>query len=1246
MNSNIGAFPGASFTSSCVCSPVTGTFDWTPTVGDIGTHFLSINIQDDGCPILGTQFLNVTIIVLQGTLAGPDQFSCPSGGPIQLNATGGSVFTWTPSTGLSCTVCPSPLATPTSTTTYTVTSDLSSTCVNTDQVTVFVIPDIVVDVGPDITVCLNEAAQLNATVNPPGEGPFTYSWTPTTDLSNPTIANPVAIPGSTTTYTVTVTSAAGCTVSDNIVVTISGVAPAVTATSNRDTICPGDTTQLFAFTGGSGMEDNFDPGIDNAMWSNISNGTANTNCGSMSGNALMFDGSATPREATTNSLDLTACTSIDFCIIIGSGAAPCENADAGEDVTLQYSTDGGATWTVINVYDEASTTTWTCVSVPIPAGALTANTMIQWVQPSFSACAGCDNWSIDDVSINCSGGGSYTYAWTPSASLSDPTISNPVATVNGTTTYTVSVIDVNNPSCSGSAFVTVVTAAAESVVATPDTTICLGSTVNVQLNAVATGTPPPACNACGANGTTCSSPVTDKDVGTGTASNTTSGYPAPYGNWYKNAKHQFLYLASELTAAGLTCGTITSLGFDIAAMNPSVSTYKNFELKVGCTTITSLTTWQSGLATVFTPKNVTIGAGWTAHPFDFTYDWDGTSNIIVEVCFDNRPDAFTQNASTRYTTTGFTSALYYRSDVTAACPITTQTTSSNRPNIRFSSCNSSGGGGFTYSWSPTPGLNDPNIQNPVATVSSTIDYVVTVTGGACAVSDTATITFINCTCTPPDPSGVITHVLCNGGTTGAINVSVSGGVSPYTYLWSNGPTTQDLSGLAAGVYTVTVTDNAGCDSIMPFTVTQPPLLTSSVAITDETCPGACNGAINLTVVGGTGLYTYVWSNGATVQDISGLCALSFQVTITDANGCQNTQAATVGTGGNVNASFTVNANQCLAGNTFNFANAGDTPNSCGANCPTFTYDFGDGSPPISGNNAADASPSYTYSSCGTFTVTLTVDDGTCTDVFTQAVEVFCEPVAALVPLDESCDGACDGSINLTPSGGLAPYTFAWSNGETTEDISGLCVGSYTVTITDANGCIVNETTNINVGPTISASFTYNGNQCVAGNSYLFTNTGSTGGTYSWDFGDGSGSSTLENPTYAYTSAGTYIVTQTVTVGICSDNTTMTIIVYDGPTASISGVDESCPGVCNGTADLTAVVGDAIITNYLWDNGATTQDLSGLCAGTYNVTITDLNGCQTTASVVIGSGAGVTAGFNVSPTTACLTGNSFSFNNIG
>jgi len=873
MSANMGAFPGATWTTTCVCTPVTGTFNWTPGMGDIGTHFLSINIQDDGCPILGTQFLNVTIIVLQGTLAGPDLYYCPGGGPVQLNATGGAVFTWTPSAGLSCTVCPSPIATPSSTTTYTVTSDLSATCDNTDDVTVFVVPDFVLNAGPDVTICENQFTQLNATSTPAGT--YTYVWSPIAGLSNPNIANPTATPSATTTYTVTATSAAGCIMQDDVIVTVSGVAPSVTATVSRDTVCPGDTVQLntilpsgscstytvssiaYAPIGGGGWtsvtlgDDQVSPALNigfsfdfycnpyTQFWLS-SNGWmtfTSTTLSDLSEDAI-------PNVATPNNIIAFAWDDIapNYAGTIAYktiGAAPnrilvmrfvgiphCCSA-ANPKVTTQvllYETTNTIEIHSEDVNNDGGTMTQGIenidgtVGVPAPGRN----------QTIWTATNDAYRWELPIL------GGPFTYTWVPPAGLNDPNIDNPIATVNGNTTYTVTVTDINNPSCSGNAQVTVGIETEPTVVASPDLTFCIGTTQTVALNAVVTGTPPPACGACGANGTTCTNPITDKDIGTGTASNTTTGYPAPYGNWYKNGKTQLLYLASELTAAGLTCGTITSLGFDIASMNTTPSTYKNFEIKLGCTAITSLTTWQTGLTTVFTPKNVGIAAGWTAHPFDLTYDWDGTSNIVVEICFDNRPDTYTQNASTRYTVTGFTSALYYRSDVTDACPITTATTSSNRPNIRFSSCSNSGGG-FTYTWSPTTGLSDPNIQNPTATVSTTIDYIITVTGGLCDAVDTATITFINCTCTPANPSGVITNVSCNGDATGAINLSVSGGVSPYTYLWSSGPTSQDISGLIAGTYTVTVSDNASCDSIMSFTITEPTALTSSVVVTNESC---------------------------------------------------------------------------------------------------------------------------------------------------------------------------------------------------------------------------------------------------------------------------------------------------------------------------------------------------------------------------------------------------------------------------
>src|SRR5439155_1691607 len=129
-------------------------------------------------------------------------------------------------------------------------------------------------------------------------------------------------------------------------------------------------------------------------------------------------------------------------------------------------------------------------------------------------------------------------------------------------------------------------------------------------------------------------------------------------------------------------------------------------------------------------------------------------------------------------------------------------------------------------------------------------------------------------------------VSCNGGSDGAIDLSVSGGTAPYSYAWSNGATTQDLSGLAAGNYSVTVTDLKGCQGSTSVSNAQPAVLALSESHTAPACNGGSDGSIDFSVSGGTPPYGYGWSNGAATQDLSGLTAGSYSVTVTDAKGCQ------------------------------------------------------------------------------------------------------------------------------------------------------------------------------------------------------------------------------------------------------------------------------------------------------------------------------------------------------------------------
>jgi large repetitive protein len=171
-------------------------------------------------------------------------------------------------------------------------------------------------------------------------------------------------------------------------------------------------------------------------------------------------------------------------------------------------------------------------------------------------------------------------------------------------------------------------------------------------------------------------------------------------------------------------------------------------------------------------------------------------------------------------------------------------------------------------------------------------YSVTVTdANGCSTSASVTITQ-PALALSASVSG--TDVLCFGNATGAADLTVNGGTAPYNYSWSNAATTEDLANLAAGTYTVTITDANGCSTTASVTITQPASgLTSSTTQTNVLCFGNSTGAADLTVSGGTAPYNYSWSNAATTEDLTGLAAGTYTVTITDANGCSTTASVTI-----------------------------------------------------------------------------------------------------------------------------------------------------------------------------------------------------------------------------------------------------------------------------------------------------------------------------------------------------------------
>ncbi|NNF01492.1 MAG: T9SS type A sorting domain-containing protein, partial [Bacteroidia bacterium] len=192
---------------------------------------------------------------------------------------------------------------------------------------------------------------------------------------------------------------------------------------------------------------------------------------------------------------------------------------------------------------------------------------------------------------------------------------------------------------------------------------------------------------------------------------------------------------------------------------------------------------------------------------------------------------------------------------------------------------------YTYSWS-----NGSTASSISDTLCSSTSFTVTVTdGNGCIELDTIDINID----APIVASFTTTDVSCNGTADGSATVMPMGGQAPYTYIWSNGATTATISNLAAGIYTVTITDDNGCEGIASVCIKESSLVTLTVNTTDADC-GVCNGTATASVAGGDSTYTYLWDNGATTATIDNLCPGKYNVTVSDGSGCSATASAIVG----------------------------------------------------------------------------------------------------------------------------------------------------------------------------------------------------------------------------------------------------------------------------------------------------------------------------------------------------------------
>ncbi|HEY1062014.1 MAG TPA: SprB repeat-containing protein, partial [Daejeonella sp.] len=443
-----------------------------------------------------------------------------------------------------------------------------------------------------------------------------------------------------------------------------------------------------------------------------------------------------------------------------------------------------------------------------------------------------------------------------------------------------------------------------------------------------------------------------------------------------------------------------------------------------------------------------------------------------------------------------------------------------------------------------------------------------------------------------------TNVNCFGESTGSINLTVTGGTAPYSYSWSSGQTTEDISSLSAGSYIVTVTDSTGCTATDTILITQPlAALTLSSTQANINCFGESTGAINLTVSGGTAPYSYSWSSGQSTEDISSLTAGSYTVTVTDSKGCTATETITI--------------TQPLA--VLAIASTQTNVNCFGESTGAINLTVSGGTAPYSYTwSSGQSTEDISSLAAGSYTITVTDSKG-CTATETILIT---QPLAALTlsstQTNINCFGESTGAINLTVSGGTAPYSYSWSSGQSTEDISSLAAGSYTITITDSKGCSATETILITQPLAALTLTTTQTNINCFGESTGAINLTVSGGTAPYSYSWSSGQTTEDISSLA---AGSYTITVTDSKGCTATETILITQPLAALTLSSTQTNINCFGESTGAINLT-VSGGTAPYSYNWSSGQSTEDLSSLTAGSYTVTVTDSKGCTATETIQI------------------------------
>src|SRR5690554_568459 len=619
-------------------------------------------------------------------------------------------------------------------------------------------------------------------------------------------------------------------------------------------------------------------------------------------------------------------------------------------------------------------------------------------------------------------------------------------------------------------------------------------------------------------------------------------------------------------------------------------------------------------------------------------DVTGTASVVVK---DGTPP-YTYSWSNGETTFALTDlpAGDYTITVTDANNITvTEVVSIEEPdellsNIIYNDISCNGNGDGSASVNPSGGIA------PYAVLWSTGDITNTITNQA-AGQYSVTITDANgCEVTEdfeiiePDvleaSIGAQTNVTTYLGNDGSATVDVTGGTLPYTYSWSpSGGTDETASNLTAGTYTVTVTDAGGCMVDQTFVITQPiPLMVSLVSKTDVTCFGGNDGQITVDVIGDHAPYTLAWSpSGGTGYTASNLTAGTYTVLVTNAIGETVTDTYTITEPSTMTVSVGSIVNVSCNGNN----NGSATVAVLGGTAP-YSYTW---------SNGETGSVAVNLTAGNHFVHVADANGCAVQESFTVG-----QPSAILINTvsltNVSCNGQADGAITIAVNGGITPYTYSWSNGQSGTSLSNLSGGSYTVTVTDGSGCSEQKTFTVAEPAFVYPPSAVNQGFCSDDNPQL-ADMVITGSNIQWY--DAAAGGNLLPTTTALTNGTTYYASQTVGVCESTSRTAVQVSLYQSTPLTSTTKD-----VCYNSVIQDVTIDGFNYTQLKWYSNATSTTALApttlLTTATYYISSFTNTVCESARQAVQITVAQSVPAPVVTPQQVCGSGNTLDDLTVG